>query len=54
MKKPNTRPRNAAAKALRQELFRQRIVKAKHSYSRKVKHSKRDVHQEEHPFFYAA
>lgn len=53
MKTPRTkRPPNPAARALRNEEFRQRIVKAKKAaYSRKEKRKKREGQQDDLPFF---
>lgn len=53
-RKPIGTPPNTAAKALRQGEFRQRIVKAKETYSRKEKYKQRDVHQDETPLFLCA
>lgn len=52
MKRKNVAaPPNVAAKALREGKFRQRVVKAKDSYSRKEKHKKRDVHHDDASLF---
>lgn len=40
------RPPNMAARALGEQKFKQRVVKAKESYSRKDKHKKREDHDD--------
>lgn len=51
-RKISAAPPNVAAKALREGRFRQRIVKAKDSYSRKEKHKKGTFIMMMRPFFF--
>jgi stalled ribosome alternative rescue factor ArfA len=52
-KKTSTAPPNLAARALAKPLFRQRVVKDKAIYSRKIKHRKRERGDDTAPFFFA-
>lgn len=50
-KRPPGSPPNVAARTLRDGEFRQRIVKAKKAYTRRIKHKKGDVDLVGRPLF---